>query len=332
MQFKETAITSRERLDYKTTYIIELWEDENPEVKGVGEISLFESLSKEAGPGFETRLNETVRAINENGRVKDVLAAVEESSILFGIETAAASLKSHGGYELWPSEFTRGERPVPINGLVWMGDYRQMRTRIAKKLEEGFRCIKLKIGGIDFKDEVALLKMIRRDYNRDNLELRLDANGAFTPLNALERLTILSKYDIHSIEQPIKAGQLDEMRRISEESPIAIALDEELIGTRSSNEKIGLIEAIKPSYIVLKPSLAGGFAHTEEWISIAKEHGIGWWITSALESNIGLNALAQYVALHNPTMPQGLGTGELYVENFPTPLVRKGENLWYGVV
>ena len=199
------------------------------------------------------------------------------------------------------------------------------------KLDEVVVCVKLKIGGIDFEDEVALLRMIRREYGRNDLELRLDANGSFTPENAMERLGRLSEYDIHSIEQPIKAGQWEAMREIAEKSPIAIALDEELIGTRCREEKMELLDAIRPAYVVLKPSLAGGFAHSQEWIELAKERGCGWWITSALESNIGLNALAQFVALQNPTMPQGLGTGELYVENFPSPLVRKGENLWYDV-
>ncbi|MDE6544261.1 MAG: o-succinylbenzoate synthase [Muribaculaceae bacterium] len=341
LQFKETAITSRERLDYKTTYILELWDEDNPEVKGVGEVALFESLSKEAGPGFESRLDEVVRGINSDGGELGVLrelgdigglgGGVRESSILFGMETAVASLRAGGGHELWPSAFTRGEVAIPINGLVWMGDFRKMSERIRGKLDEGFGCVKLKIGGIDFEDEVALLRMIRREYGRKDLELRLDANGSFTPENAMERLGRLSEYDIHSIEQPIKAGQWEAMSEIAEKSPIAIALDEELIGTRSREEKVELLDAIRPAYVVLKPSLAGGFAHSQEWIELAKERGCGWWITSALESNIGLNALAQFVALQNPTMPQGLGTGELYVENFPSPLVRKGENLWYDV-
>ena len=256
---------------------------------------------------------------------------IRESSILFGLETALASLRAGGRHELWPSAFTRGEVAIPINGLVWMGDFRKMRERIRGKLDEGFGCVKLKIGGIDFEDEVALLRMIRKEYGRSDLELRLDANGSFTSENAKERLARLSEYDIHSIEQPIKAGQWEAMRKIAEKSPIDIALDEELIGTRSREEKEELLDAIRPAYVVLKPSLAGGFAHSQEWIELAKERGCGWWITSALESNIGLNALAQFVALQNPTMPQGLGTGELYVENFPSPLVRKGENLWYDI-
>ena len=393
LQFKETAITSRERLDCKTTYILEIWDEEFPDVKGVGEVALFESLSKEAGPGFESRLDEVVKGINDGidigwrthepcvptpggrmrknwmcfaapqlnrgvpvtpgslrspgadscdarftglemielGDIGGLGCDVKESSILFGLETALASLRAGGRHELWPSAFTRGEVAIPINGLVWMGDFRKMRERIRGKLDEGFGCVKLKIGGIDFEDEVALLRMIRKEYGRSDLELRLDANGSFTPENAMERLARLSEYDIHSIEQPIKAGQWEAMRKIAGKSPIDIALDEELIGTRSREEKEELLDAIRPAYVVLKPSLAGGFAHSQEWIELAKERGCGWWITSALESNIGLNALAQFVALQNPTMPQGLGTGELYVENFPSPLVRKGENLWYDI-
>lgn len=331
LQFKETAITSRESLNYKTTYILELRDDDNPEVSGVGEVALFESLSKEAGPGFEDRLDEVTRWLNEQdgcaaARPYDV---IRESSILFGLETALASLAAGGQDELWASDFTRGKKPIRINGLVWMGDFRTMRERIKRKLDEGFSCVKLKIGGIDFEDELALLRMIRREYGRKDLELRLDANGSFSVDNALERLERLAEYEIHSIEQPVKAGQWGAMSMIAEKSPIDIALDEELIGTRSRKEKEALLDAIKPAYVVIKPSLAGGLAHSQEWIDVSKERGCGWWITSALESNIGLNALAQFVALQNPTMPQGLGTGELYVENFPTPLVRRGENLWY---
>ena len=210
-----------------------------------------------------------------------------------------------------------------------MGTKQEMCARIAEKLDAGFRCVKLKIGGINFDDEAELLANIRREFPSGSIELRLDANGAFTPQNALDRLNRLSEFDIHSIEQPIKSGQWEEMARLCRLSPIPIALDEELIGFHSDDFKTRLLDTISPAYIILKPSLCGGFEESDRWIELAENRNIGWWATSALESNIGLNAIAQWVARYNPTMPQGLGTGALYTNNFPSPLQLEGDNMYF---
>ena len=209
-----------------------------------------------------------------------------------------------------------------------MGSYTHMLSQIEAKMQAGFRCIKLKIGAINFEEELSLLKMIRRHFSAKEIELRVDANGAFSPAEALEKLKRLSELDLHSIEQPIRAGQWDSMARLSQLSPLPIALDEELIGVHSTSRKKELLETIHPQYIILKPSLHGGLRGSQEWIAAASQLGIGWWITSALESNIGLNAIAQWCAtLHNP-LPQGLGTGALFTDNIPMPLEVRGDELW----
>lgn len=192
--------------------------------------------------------------------------------------------------------------------------------------------MKLKIGGIDFQEELSILDTLRKEFTVEDIELRLDANGAFSPENAMERLERLSRYNIHSIEQPIRAGQWQEMARLCERSPIPIALDEELIGFSSDASKEMLLETVRPQYIILKPALCGGFAEADRWISMAKKRNIGWWATSALESNIGLNAIAQWVARYRPTIPQGLGTGLLYTDNFPSTLRLDGDKMWFDTI
>ena len=242
---------------------------------------------------------------------------------------AFADLRQGGKRIYFPSAFSAGEAGIEINGLIWMGDRETMLQRIRAKLDAGFHCIKVKIGAIDFQSELDLLKFIRRRFGREDVELRVDANGAFAPETALERLDALAKYDLHSIEQPIRQGQWREMARLCARTPVPIALDEELIGVNDAGPKRDLLEAIRPRYIILKPALAGGFSGTEEWIRLAEARGIGWWVTSALESNIGLSALAQWTyGLQNP-MPQGLGTGLLYTNNIPSPLQLTGERLYY---
>ena len=252
------------------------------------------------------------------------------SSIRFGVETALLDLQHGGRRMIYPSEFTAGKQAIEINGLIWMGDKRTMASRIDEKLAAGFSCIKLKIGAIDFDDECELLAAIRRRYSREDIELRVDANGAFSPYDALEHLQRLSAYDLHSIEQPIRAGQWEAMARLCEETPLPIALDEELIGITDSTEKLALLETISPQYIVLKPSLIGGFSGAEEWIEFARNCRVGWWITSALESNVGLNAIAQWTAALPVNMPQGLGTGALFTNNIPSPLEQIGDELRYN--
>jgi o-succinylbenzoate synthase len=255
---------------------------------------------------------------------------VEFPSIAFGLEQAYMSLQSKDPFILYPSNFTKGDDSIAINGLIWMGDEAFMRNQIAAKLDGGFSTLKLKIGAIDFKTELNLLSMIRKEFSADEIELRVDANGAFKPKDALEKLKRLSEYELHSIEQPIKPQQWQDMASLCARTPLPIALDEELIGVFTSSAKQKLLETIQPQYIILKPSLIGGFRGSEEWITATKAHNVGWWITSALESNIGLNAIAQYTYQLKTTMPQGLGTGSLFTNNISSPLrVEKGQ-LWYN--
>jgi o-succinylbenzoate synthase len=246
-------------------------------------------------------------------------------SIQFGVEMAFLSLQSKTTFELFPSDFTNGKSDMLINGLVWMGDPDFMKTQIEEKLAHGFTCIKLKIGAIDFEKELELLRYIRQHFDANTIEIRVDANGAFISNEALDKLHQLAVFELHSIEQPIQKNNVDIMTDLCKSTPFPIALDEELIGVFAYSEKETLLKKIRPQYIILKPSLVGGFKGTLEWISIAKSLNIGWWITSALESNIGLNAIAQFTfTLQNP-MPQGLGTGGLYTNNFNCPLeIEKG--------
>ncbi|MGB7786581.1 MAG: o-succinylbenzoate synthase, partial [Salinimicrobium sp.] len=228
-----------------------------------------------------------------------------------------------------PSEFTRGNKAIPINGLVWMGEERFMKEQIIQKIEQGFSCIKLKIGAIDFETEIGLLKYIRKEFSSEEIEIRVDANGAFSASEAMEKLKKLSELELHSIEQPVKQGQWELMAQLCEKTPLPIALDEELIGITGVTKKQELLQTIKPQYLIFKPSLIGGFRGTDEWISLAEKQKTGWWITSALESNVGLNAIAQYTFSTNNPMPQGLGTGGLYTNNFEAPLEVEKGHLWY---
>ena len=324
--FKQAAITSRNTLLKKETYFIKVWDEENPTLYGLGEASLFRGLSAEDCLDYESKLQEACENIN----AFNLSELKSWSSILFGLETAIADLKSGGKCLLYDTPFTRGEEGIRINGLIWMGNKEEMAERISQKLSQGFNCLKLKIGGIDFASELDLITSIRNRFPQDILELRLDANGAFSPDTAMQKLEQLSHFGIHSIEQPIKQGNYKAMADICNTSPIPIALDEELIGVVERDAKEEMLNAIKPQYIILKPSLAGGFASSDEWISLAEERGIGWWATSALESNIGLNAIAQWVSAKPKTMPQGLGTGQLYTNNISSPLFIEGEKLYHA--
>lgn len=316
LAFIRESRTSREVLNYKDTYFIKV-NDTGRGITGYGEAALFRGLSADDTPDFEYILTECCRSVNSLD-----IAQIQSSAVRMGMETAMADMESGGVMK----PFISGSiPPIRINGLIWMGSRQFMLDEIGVKLDKGFRCLKLKIGGIDFDSELDILRSIRRRYGRDILELRLDANGAFTPANALQRLDALSVFNIHSIEQPIKAGQIDAMAEICRKSPVPVALDEELIGIKDDDEKIRLLSDIKPSYIILKPTLCGGFAESDKWISLAGKNGIGWWATSALESNIGLNAIARWAASHKVTMPQGLGTGQLYKNNIPSPLTLDGE-------
>lgn len=328
LHFKVPSGTSRGILTDKETYLVRVWDDADPDPDrfGVGECALFRGLGADDRPEYESVLQQVCREIDRY----DTLDLAAWSSIRFGVETALLDWRHGGRRVVYPSDFADGKRGITINGLIWMGDKRTMAARIEEKLAAGFSCIKLKIGAIDFDDECDLLAFIRRRYPREVIELRVDANGAFAPDRALEYLKRLSDYDLHSIEQPIRAGQWEAMARLCETSPLPIALDEELIGVNGAAEKRALLETVAPQYVVLKPSLVGGFTGTQEWIDAARVAGAGWWITSALESNVGLNAIAQFTATLPVEMPQGLGTGALYTNNIPSPLEQVGEQLLYN--
>lgn len=330
LKFRERAITSRNSMLEKNTWFIKIRSRELPVAVALGEVAMFEGLSEEDSDNFEEILNDACHNAEKSATIKEAIDSLPKiSSIRFGFESAllrCGIYPTSGRERSW----LNGEDGIKINGLVWMGDKSTMRRRIREKLNAGFHCVKLKIGGICFEDEIELLADIRREFSPDDIELRLDANGGFTPDNALERIKRLSDFTIHSLEQPIKPKQFEQINRICQLSPIDIALDEELIGFKSRDEKIAILESICPRYIILKPSLCGGFREAEEWIALAKERNIGWWATSALESNVGLEALGIWTASNQPTMPQGLGTGNLYTNNTPSPLQMRGEKLWYN--
>ncbi len=317
LDFKRASGTSRGILHTKETYFIRIIDGENV---GYGECALFRGLSADDCPNYEKKLAWVCQNINL-GLKKLLLELIEFPSIQFGLEQAFLSLKSKNSFELFSSKFSEGEEAIEINGLIWMGDEKFMKNQIKEKLNTGFSCIKMKIGAIDFNTELSLLKSIRQEFSSEEISLRVDANGAFKPKEALEKLKKLSDLQLHSIEQPIKQGQIEEMAELCEKTPLPIALDEELIGVFSKEEKETLIQNIKPQYVILKPALIGGFTGSKEIISIAKKNNVGWWITSALESNIGLNAIAQFTYQLNTKTPQGLGTGSLFTNNIPSPLV-----------
>ena len=326
LHFKQPAGTSR---GVYTTRKIWLLTVEHDGRTAIGECAPLPQLSCDDIPDYEAVLRRFCDIIEATGSIPyDEMR--NYPSMLFGVETALAQLSRTDGL-LYDTPFSHGEEGIPINGLVWMGTHDEMLSRLKEKLALGFRCVKLKIGAIDFAKELDLIQHIRKHFSREEVELRVDANGGFTPDVALERLQELARYDIHSIEQPIMAHQWSEMAQLCQLSPLPIALDEELIGVNSTDEKIRLLDTIKPQYIILKPSLHGGVAGTSEWIALANERGIGSWITSALESNIGLNAIAQLAANiygSKITMPQGLGTGMLFTDNIPMPLEIRNDCLW----
>jgi o-succinylbenzoate synthase len=303
--------------------------EENGKI-GIGECGLLRGLSIDDRPDYEEKLQWVCENI-DLGKDKLWDELMEFPSIQFGVEIAFLSLQSKSPFELFPSNFTEGKSNMLINGLVWMGVESFMKTQIEEKLAQGFSCIKLKIGAIDFEKELGLLRFIRQNFDPKTIEIRVDANGAFNSNEALNKLIQLSEFKLHSIEQPIQKNQTDIMSELSKSTPIPIALDEELIGVFGIQLKESLLAKIKPKYIILKPSLVGGFKGTLEWIELAEKHNIGWWITSALESNIGLNAIAQFTYTLNNTMPQGLGTGGLYTNNFDCPLAIVKGNIGYNL-
>ncbi|WP_418638905.1 o-succinylbenzoate synthase [Winogradskyella sp.] len=327
LNFKRPSGTSRGVMTTKETWFIKL---EHQGKTGVGECGILRGLSVDDRPDYEEKLKWVCNNIHL-GLDKLLSELTAYPSIQFGLETAYKSLGSSDSFELFPSEFSRGKDGIPINGLVWMGNEDFMRTQIKDKIEAGFSCIKLKIGAIDFQTELDILKSIRKEFSVSDIELRVDANGAFSTEDALEKLKQLSEYQLHSIEQPIKAQQFEAMSKLCDVTPLPIALDEELIGVFSKANKQTLLQTIKPQYIILKPSLVGGFGGSKDWINAAEDLNIKWWITSALESNIGLNAISQWTYTLKSKMPQGLGTGSLFTNNFPSPLIVKNGTLHYNL-
>ena len=329
LHFRFEAGTSRGILTHKTSYIIRLFDEDQPSVVGYGECGPLTGLSYDDRPDYIDQLRACCAEFNAmdlelfSWNVSIVLNQIVSPSlpsILFGFETAMHDFLAGGQRIIRSSDFTAGQRGLPINGLVWMGSPAFMREQIEDKLAAGYTTIKLKIGAIDFDQECDLLAMIRERYPVEQITLRVDANGAFHPDEVMHKLERLATYNLHSIEQPIRAGQPERLAELCRQTPVPIALDEELIGQMEYVHKFRLLKKIQPQYIILKPTLLGGMRHCDEWIELAGRLNIGWWITSALESNIGLNAVAQYTAQFKQLLPQGLGTGQLYTNNVDSPL------------
>lgn len=332
LQFQKPSGTSRGILTHKKIWIIKLWNEENPHIVGLGECNPLVGLSIDDRPDFEEKLREFCKAVNSAGATTAELEGtiLNFPSIRFAFESALKDLETGGKRILFDNPFSRGEQGIRINGLVWMDDAQSMKKSIAQKITQGYTCIKLKIGAIDFEQELALIKEIRRNFSASEIEIRVDANGAFTAKEVASKLDKLAALKLHSIEQPIRQGQATVMAKLCKNTPLPIALDEELIMHTSRTEKAQLLQFIQPQYIILKPSLIGGWKASQEWINIAEQQNTGWWITSALESNIGLNAIAQWTYELKSTMPQGLGTGQLYTNNFESPMEIKGEQLIFN--
>jgi o-succinylbenzoate synthase len=340
LKFRFDAGTSRGVLKDKTTYLISAFSVQNTGIIGWGEAAPLPKLSIDDVPDFEEVLSEICGKLSGSTIIGSEQAIFEWTkshiseiypSIRFAFETALLDLLYGGRKKIFHTPFFNEGKPLPINGLIWMGERGFMLEQIDKKLAEGYSCIKMKIGAIDFRQECELLGYIRKQYCAQQVILRVDANGAFSPKEALDKLKILSEYDLHSIEQPIRQGQVKEMQSLCSKTTLPIALDEELIGIHDFKDKKKLLETIMPQYIILKPTLVGGIASCREWIALASSMGIGWWMTSALESNVGLNAIAQFTSTYDIVLPQGLGTGQLYHNNFDSPLwIERGE-IKYGI-
>jgi o-succinylbenzoate synthase len=330
LKFRFVAGTSRGTMSERDTYFVYLSKKNDDKVIGTGEVSPLSGLSIDFFPNLEDIIADVCKRlentpINSLSAIFDLIPA-SLPAVRFGFETAFLDLQHGGKRIIYKNDFSLNQKPIPINGLVWMGDFEFMQSQLEEKLEQGFSCIKLKIGAIDFENECKLLESIRKRFDEDKITIRVDANGAFSANEALHKLEILSNYGIHSIEQPIAANQWYEMKRLCKETPLPIALDEELIPLLNLEDKKHMLDYINPQFVIFKPTLLGGLQKTAEWIELCTERNIGWWITSALESNIGLNAISQFVAGYNPILPQGLGTGKLYHNNIKSSLeIENGE-------
>lgn len=325
LTFVQPAGTSRGVLRQKPCWFIGLSREG---VRGIGEVSVIPGLSLEDPAETEIRIDHICKLI-ARGEMDPAQSFPSMPGIQFALETALMDLEQGGERILFPSEFTQGKAGIRTNGLIWMGKREFMISQIKEKLQLGFSVLKLKVGALDLTDEIQILRWIRKEFGGSKLEIRLDANGAWDPAEARANLELFAPFGIHSIEQPIAAGQVESMAELCKKPAIPIALDEELIGVSKEDAKQALLEQIKPQFIILKPGLLGGFAQAGQWIRLADEMNMGWWITSALESNIGLNAIAQWCWHLRVTPPQGLGTGALYTNNIPSPLKMSGEQLWY---
>lgn len=323
LHFKFEAGTSRGVLREKNTYFIYLVTP-TLQLQGVGEANVLQGLSIDDTTDFEEKLKYILHQYNKNQLDRNILKKFP--AIAFGLETAERSYHNRQKYTVYDTDFIKGKQSIPINGLIWMGKKSSMLSQIKEKIEAGFNCLKMKIGAIDFEEELSVLKSIRQTFSESDMTLRVDANGAFGSDEALEKLKRLSDFQLHSIEQPIAIRQYEAMASLCQLSPVPIALDEELIGIE---EKTSLLQMIKPAFIVLKPALLGGFEACQTWIDLAEKQKVGWWVTSALESNIGLNAIAQWTSTLPYKGHQGLGTGQLYTNNISSPLVIEAGYLQY---
>lgn len=339
LKFKFDAGTSRGVIRDKNSFFIKVYESHNPSVFGIGESGPLAGLSIDYVEDLELRLLEIMHLLTSFPKPKDKnqvydfakdIAGEAYPSVRFALEVALIDLLNNGKRKIFQNTFSEGVLPISINGLVWMGNPEFMLQQVQAKINSGFKCIKIKIGALDFETECSILAHIRKTYSQEQIELRVDANGAFSAEGALRKLEALSKYQIHSIEQPVAAGKIDLMAELCSKSPLPIALDEELIGVYGKNKRF-LLDEINPSYIILKPTLLGGLKETDQWISLAEELGIKWWITSALESNIGLNAICQFTAEYDNLLPQGLGTGQLYHNNIKSPLEISEGKIFYNI-
>ncbi|MEY2925496.1 MAG: hypothetical protein RLZZ337_2046 [Bacteroidota bacterium] len=326
LKFIKPAKTSRNVFKTRLIYIIYLT-DLKTKKTGIGEAAPLHLLSTDDVPNYEEKLNSFLGEFCINGDLEE-LELHSYPSIKFGIETALLDLNAKDG-ALFQTPFTKGAESIPVNGLVWMNNAEEMYNEAEAKIKAGFDVIKFKVGALDFDKECRLLEKIRSQYSAFKLTIRLDANGAFLPSEALEQIKELSRFEIHSIEQPIKAQNWDAMQQLCSESKIDIALDEELIGVKIGQDGEKMLQYIKPQYIILKPNLIGGLKNADLWVSLARKHNIDWWATSALESNIGLNAIAQWVSKYPISMAQGLGTGALFTNNFATSLKLEKGKMWF---
>ncbi len=327
LHFKQPAGTSRGVYITRNVWYV-IIRNATTNAFGIGECAPLPALSCDDIPNYDNLLDEACNELALTGILNREKMRCYPS-ILFGLETALLHMRA-GSVKLWNTPFSMGKEGITINGLIWMGSFEEMYARIEEKLDAGFRCIKLKIGAIDFEKEIELLSFIRKHFDKDRIELRVDANGAFSSESALSKLHRLAELDLHSIEQPIRAGNWHKMKELCSYTPLSIALDEELIGVNDKQSKIELLDTINPQYIILKPSLHGGLSGSEEWIHLANERNIDYWVTSALESNIGLNAIAQWCATRNHGLPQGLGTGLLFTDNIDFPLYIKNDSLRFN--